>query len=252
MIRALILAVAVTLACSTGMPTAFAAAGDPVPEKILAQLRKAIEVPGTGLRVAGARYSDMPGMLEVQFEEGPLVYASEDGAFFIIGDLYAVGTEGYVNLAEQRRDAQREEALAGVSRDEMIIFPAEGEARAHLTVFTDTTCFYCQKLHKEVPELNRRGIEVRYLAYPRSGVGSDGFRQLATAWCAADPRDTLTRLKNRESVADNVCSGNPVAAHYELGQEMGVRGTPAIVTPGGQMIPGYRPVDDLLSIMGLD
>jgi len=99
---------------------------------------------------------------------------------------------------------------------------------------------------------NRRGVEVRYLAYPRSGVGSDGFRQLATAWCASNPRETLTRMKNREAVADNVCAGNPVAWQYELGQEMGVRGTPAIVTADGQMIPGYRPVDDLLSVMGLD
>ena|SRR6056297_643133 len=250
MIRALILAIGVILALPS--LSTLADSGEAVPAKVLAQLRTAIEVPGAGLSVESARYSDMPGMVEIQFKEGPLVYASEDGAFFIIGDLYAVGPEGYVNLAERRRDREREARLATVSTDDMIIFPAKGETRGHITVFTDTTCFYCQKLHKEVPELNRRGVEVRYLAYPRSGVGSDGFRQLATAWCASNPRETLTRMKNREAVADNVCAGNPVASQYELGQEMGVRGTPAIVTADGQMIPGYRPVDDLLSVMGLD
>ena len=250
MIRALIGAIVLALMLSSGV--VLAAAGDPVPKDTLAALRSAIEVPGAGLGVESARYSDMPGMLEVQFRDGPLVYASEDGAFFIIGDLYAVGPGGYVNLAEQRRDRERKSALAEVSRDDMIVFPAEGETRGYITVFTDTTCFYCQKLHREVPALNKRGVEVRYLAYPRAGVGSDGFRQLATAWCAADPQETLTRLKSRESVADNVCAGNPVAQQYELGQELGVRGTPAIVTPGGQMIPGYRPVDDLLSTLGLD
>ena len=250
MIRALIGAIVVALTLSSGMVPA--AAGDPVPKDTLAALRSAIEVPGAGLGVESARYSDMPGMLEVKFRDGPLVYASEDGAFFIIGDLYAVGPDGYVNLAEQRRDRERKSALAEVSRNDMIVFPAEGETRGHITVFTDTTCFYCQKLHREVPALNKRGVEVRYLAYPRSGVESDGFRQLATAWCAADPQETLTRMKNREAVADNVCSGNPVAQQFELGQELGVRGTPAIITPGGQMIPGYRPVDDLLSTLGLD
>lgn len=250
MIRALIGAIVVALTLSSGV--ALAAAGDPVPKDALAALRSAIEVPGAGLGVESARYSDMPGMVEVQFRDGPLVYASEDGAFFIIGDLYAVGPGGYVNLAEQRRDRERKSALAAVSRDDLIVFPAEGETRGHITVFTDTTCFYCQKLHREVPELNKRGVEVRYLAYPRSGVGSDGFRQLATAWCAPDPQETLTRMKNREAVADNVCAGNPVAQQYELGQELGVRGTPAIITPDGQMIPGYRPVDDLLSALGLD
>lgn len=250
MIRATFVAIAVALALPATV--SLAASGDPVPQKVLATLRSAIEVPDAGLSVESARYSDMPGMVEVQFRDGPVVYASEDGAFFIIGDLYAVGPEGYVNLAEQRRDMEREEALAAVSRDDMIVFPAKGETRGHITVFTDTTCFYCQKLHKEVPELNERGVEVRYLAYPRSGIGSDGFRQLATAWCAANPRETLTRMKNRETVADDVCTGNPVAQQYELGQEMGVRGTPAIITAGGQMIPGYRPVDDLMSAMGLD
>ena len=250
MIRALIGAIVVALTLLSAMVRADA--GDPVSKDTLAALRSAIEVPGAGLGVESARYSDLPGMLEVKFRDGPLVYASEDGAFFIIGDLYAVGSEGYVNLAEQRRDRERKSALAEVSRDDMIVFPADGETRGHITVFTDTTCFYCQKLHREVPALNERGVEVRYLAYPRSGVGSDGFRQLATAWCAADPQETLTRMKNREAVDDNVCAGNSVAQQYALGQEMGVRGTPAIITPGGQMIPGYRPVDDLLSALGLD
>jgi thiol:disulfide interchange protein DsbC len=102
-----------------------------------------------------------------------------------------------------------------------------------------------------VPELNKRGVEVRYLAYPRSGVGSESYRQLASAWCAEDPQDTLTRLKNREVVADNVCKGNPVAAQYELGGKLGVRGTPAIITESGQMIPGYQSADDLIATLGL-
>jgi thiol:disulfide interchange protein DsbC len=118
-------------------------------------------------------------------------------------------------------------------------------------VFTDVSCFYCQKLHKEVPELNRRGVEVRYLAYPRQGIGSPGFRQLASAWCADDRQTTLTRLKNREELPENVCPGNPIAEQFELGQQLGVRGTPAIVTSAGEMLPGYRSADDLIGLLGV-
>lgn len=250
MIRSLIIAIGVVLTLPAVVTRADNA--ENLPAEVLAQLRQAIEFPGAGLVVQSARYSDIPGMVEVQFTDGPLVYASEDGSHFIIGDLYQVSSDGYVNLAEKRRDTERELALAAVSRDDMIVFPATSETLSHITVFTDTTCFYCQKLHQEVPELNRRGVEVRYLAYPRSGVGSDGFRQLATAWCDGNPQETLTRMKNREAVADNVCAGNPVAQQYELGQEMGVRGTPAIITADGQMIPGYRPVDDLMTVLGMD
>jgi thiol:disulfide interchange protein DsbC len=230
---------------------ALARAADPVDAAVVEKLRAALDNPSMGLKVDTVVQSDVPGMYEVQFSNGPMVYATPDGSHFIVGDLFAVTADGFVNLAEKRRDGQRMEQLEGVSVDDMIVFAAEGETRAHITVFTDVTCFYCQKLHREVPELNKRGVEVRYLAYPRAGVGSDGYRQLASAWCAENPQDALTRLKNRETVPDNVCPGNPISDQYVLGQAMGVRGTPAIITETGRMIPGYQSADDLMVSLGL-
>ena len=245
------------LAAVAGLFFALAAIAGPalaeeaITGEALERLRATLEAPG-GLAVESAQESPVPGLVEVKLADGPTVYATPDGRFFVLGDLYSVGAAGYVNLAEQRRNGERQEAIAAVATEDMIVFPAEGETRGHITVFTDVTCFYCQKLHKEVPELNRRGIEVRYLAYPRAGVGSEGFKLLATAWCAKDPQETLTRLKAREEVKPAVCPGNPVADEYALGQELGVRGTPAIILPDGQMVPGYRPVDDLVAALGLD
>ena len=226
--------------------------GEPADKATTEKLKKALAVPAMGLTVDSVSTSEIPGMYEVQFANGPLVYATASGDYFIVGDLYSVGPEGMVNLGEQRRDGERLALIGAVDPKDMIIFSPKGETRAHITVFTDVTCFYCQKLHKEVPELNKRGVEVRYLAYPRAGVGSDGYRHLASAWCADNPQETLTRLKNRESVPDNVCADNPVADQYRLGQEVGVRGTPAMVTAEGRMIPGYQSADDLMVTLGLN
>ncbi|GAB3279173.1 DsbC family protein [Parahaliea aestuarii] len=242
---------AAIVAAASALIAGGAQAGEPVDKSVADKLRAAMEVQSTGLKIESVSTSELPGMYEVQFANGPLVYATAKGDYFVVGDLFTVSPQGYVNLAEKRRDGMRLERLAKVSTDDMIIFAPEGEARTHITVFTDVTCFYCQKLHKEVPELNKRGVEVRYLAYPRAGLGSPGFRQLASAWCADDPQDTLTKLKNREAVPDNVCSGNPIAAEYALGQELGVRGTPAIITESGQMIPGYQSADELMVTLGL-
>jgi thiol:disulfide interchange protein DsbC len=229
-----------------------ATAGVPVNQAEVDKLRKVLEVPSMGLKVESVTTSEIAGLYEVQFTNGPMVYATPDGGFFLLGDLFAVEPEGYVNLAEKRRDGDRVKKMAAVAKDDMIIFSPEGEPRAFINVFTDVTCFYCQKLHKEVPELNKRGVEVRYLAYPRAGVGSDGFKQLASAWCAADPQTTLTQLKNKKSVPENVCADNPIEAQFQLGQQLGVRGTPAIVTEDGQMIPGYQSADDLMVTLGLN
>lgn len=226
-------------------------AGEPLDKAQLDKLRAALELPGVGLKIKSAQQSDIPGLYEVQFANGPLIYSTLKGDFFVVGDLYSVTPQGYVNLAEKRRDGERKERMAQVSRDDMIIFSPEGETRAHIDVFFDTTCHYCQKLHEEVPQLNKNGVEVRYLAFPRAGVGSDTFKQLASAWCADDPQAAFTKLTHKEAIPENVCKDNPIAAQYQLGQELGVQGTPAIITQTGQMIPGYQAAAELMATLGL-
>ncbi|MFT6286025.1 MAG: thiol:disulfide interchange protein DsbC [Halieaceae bacterium] len=241
---------AALLACSLCIGQVAVASG-PVDAKVEAEIRKNLVVPSKNVGVESVSASEIPGMYVVQLENGPLVYSSASGKYFIIGDLYAVQSDELVNLTERSQDGVRKALIASVATEDMIVFSPEGEIRGSVTVFTDSTCFYCQKLHREVPELNRKGVEVRYLAYPRSGVDSDSYRELATAWCSDNPKDALTKLKNREPVDNNVCADNPVADQYALGGKLGVRGTPAIVTESGQMIPGYQAADQLIESMGL-
>ncbi|GIR72086.1 MAG: hypothetical protein CM15mP74_33370 [Halieaceae bacterium] len=189
----------------------------------------------------------------MQVINGPLLYATEDGGYFFLnGDLHQVSEAGAVNLTEERRSLARKEQLAAVSLEDMVVFSPKGETRDYVSVFTDVTCFYCQKLHREVDQLNAKGVEVRYLAFPRGGINSDGAKKLATAWCADDQQTTLTELKAGVDLPVNDCADSPIAAQYQLGQEMGVSGTPAIITSSGMMIPGYRPAADLIVALGLD
>lgn len=239
-------------ALGLAMLASWAVAGEPADKAVADKLRAALASPAMGLEVATVEVSVVPGLYEVQFASGPVVYATANGDYMILGDLFSVGVDGYTNLTEKRRDGERLAKLAGVKEKDMIIFSPEGEPRAHVTVFTDISCFYCQKLHKEVPELNKRGVEVRYLAYPRSGQGSAGFSQLVTAWCSDNRQDALTKLKNKQAVPDKTCANNPVQAQYELGQELGVRGTPALITEDGTLIPGYQSADQLMVTLGLE
>lgn len=201
--------------------------------------------------ISSVRPSVASGLYEIQLQSGPLLYATADGDFFVLGDLFSVGIDGIVNLAEHQRDLERRELIAAVKEEDMIIFAAEGETRGTVTVFTDVDCFYCQKLHREVPALNAAGIKVRYLAYPREGIGGASYRKIATAWCADNPQQVLTKLKNRQAVPDNVCPGNPVADQYALGQQVGVSGTPALVLETGELVPGYMTADALAARMGV-
>lgn len=199
------------------------------------------------LTVEAIGESAMPGLYQVQLQNGRLLYASGDGQFLVQGYLFQMQNGKPVNLTEQHETKATAALLSKIPAEEMVIFPAKGETKAHITVFTDTDCGYCQKLHSEVPELNRRGVEVRYLAFPRQGVGSHGYNTLVSVWCAADRQAAMNKAKSREDLPKADCN-NPVAKQYELGQAIGVSGTPAIVLADGTLIPGYQPAPDLAKL----
>ena len=196
--------------------------------------------------------SPLAGFYEVQVEDGPLLYVSQDGRHFFDGNLYQVTSNQFVDVRELGLIKARRDLFVSRRTDDMIIFKPAGQTKAIINVFTDVDCGYCRKLHSEVPELNAMGIEVRYLAYPRAGLKSESFNKIATAWCSDTPEQTLTEIKNGKSLATSVCADNPIAEHYRLGGSLGVTGTPAIVLMDGTMIPGYRPAADFAELLGLN
>ena len=155
-----------------------------------------------------------------------------------------------MNLAEAKRETVRKDLMAAVDSKDAWVFKPAGKTKAVVSVFTDVDCGYCRKLHAEVPRLNELGVEVRYLAYPRAGIGSASYNTIVSAWCADDRGTALTDAKAGKTIAAKTCV-NPVAEQFQLGQEVGVTGTPAIVTDSGKLLPGYMPADVLAQTLGL-
>jgi thiol:disulfide interchange protein DsbC len=171
-----------------------------------------------------------------QVEIGPQVmYMTGDGRYLIDGAI--VDLETRENLAEKAQNKARLRAINAVGEDEMIVFDAPN-AKHEITVFTDIDCGYCRKLHQQIDAYAEEGISVRYLFFPRTGVDSPSYDKAVAVWCADDQRKAMTAAKNGQAVDSKTCS-NPVKRHMELGQQMGIRGTPAIVLENGQMVPGF-------------
>ena len=208
---------------------------------------------GSAITIDRVSPTESDDLIEVAIVDGPILYATRNGDFLLLnGDLLKITSSSVSNLSEERRIKDRLSLIGDLDRNDMIVFSPLEPPKAHITVFTDITCGFCRKLHLEMDDFNRRGIEVRYLAFPRGGMASEGAKQLATAWCARNREATLTSLKAGVEMPLNDCEGNPVAEHYALGNRLGVRGTPAIVTSDGQMIPGYRSASDIASLLGIE
>jgi len=219
---------------------------------ILARLREA----RSDIEISNLRRSPLSGIYKVDLN-GQLAFVSEDGGFLISGEMYQVNPGYLVNLQEEERREQelsfapqRAKMLAAVDKNALIIYSPK-EVKGHIYVFTDIDCGYCRKFHGQLDEMLDKGIEVRYLAFPRAGVNSRSAEKLITTWCSDNPQSLMTRFKRGDNVKIDVCDSHPIFDQYMLGKDVGVTGTPAIILESGQLIPGAVSPERLANEMGI-
>ena len=180
------------------------------------------------------------GLLMVQIQ-GDILYATADGLYLIQGRV--INMETREDLTEAAKSESRKEVIATIDTSKQITFAPE-DPQYELMVFTDIDCGYCRKLHAQMAEYNANGIAIHYLAFPRAGIGSPSYDKAVSVWCAEDQQGAMTLAKAGSDPDPQQCD-NPIAEQYQLGQELGVTGTPALLTSSGQLIPGYVPPEQL-------
>ena len=195
-----------------------------------------------GAKLEDLRPAPIPGLYE--FSQGAeLSYLTADGKYFIDGNIYDMATRQ--NLSELHRAQARVALIGAVPESQMVIFSPDNP-RYTITVFTDVDCQFCRKLHSEIGELNKLGVRVRYMFFPRTGPGTESWHKAEAVWCSANRNEALTKAKLGNPVdTTKICASTPVDREYNLGLNVGVRGTPAIITESGDLISGYVPAHEL-------
>ena len=184
--------------------------------------------------------SPVKGLKTAVTDQG-ILYVSENGQYVLQGKMYELTNKGPVDVAGKLL-ADKVNAL----KNEMIIYPAKNEKYV-VTVFMDITCHYCHILHQQVKEYNDLGITVRYLAFPRGGM-NETARQMEAIWTSKDPVFALNEAE-KGNLPKELKTPNIVKRHYDLGVQLGVQGTPSIVTSTGELIGGYLKPKDLLAAL---
>ncbi len=231
-----------TIAVLVALPVSGLMAADKIPAPVQEALNKLIP----GEQPSRVTSSPIKGVYEVAYGT-TIFYISDDGKYILQGDLIDVADRK--NLTSFTRRAARAELASKIKKEDTIVFAPKDKPADHVVyVFTDIDCPYCRKLHSEIDQYNKAGIEVRYLMFPRAGVNTPSYQKAVDVWCAKDRADALTKSKAGKPVPKASCE-NPVKAHMELGEKVGVTGTPAILLKTGDVVPGYRPAKDLRKIL---
>jgi thiol:disulfide interchange protein DsbC len=211
----------------------------PIPADVRARVVAKLQ----GAKPEDVAYSPIPGLYEITMG-GLIAYVSSDGKYLVSGNVYDLDTQS--NLTAARRNAARAKALAAVQDDQMIVF-SPANPKMTVTVFTDIDCGYCRRFHNQIAELNKAGVRVRYMMFPRTGPGTESWRKAEAVWCSKDRRDALTRAKRGEDLKGKGCpEAASVQAQYSMGDDLGVEGTPAIFTQAGDYIGGFMTPEQLV------
>ncbi|MBF0657284.1 DsbC family protein [Psychrobacter sp. NG25] len=209
-------------------------------------LQANLKASGIEEKIISAVPTDMDGIYWVTAEGLPPFFADKVGKHIIQGQIIAVGQGAPVDISAALVATTAQEALKAVDKKDMVIYPAKGATKAIIYAFTDADCGYCRKLHSEIDDINARGVEVRYLAWPRS---QESVPKMEAIWCSEDRHAAMNQAKIGANIQAPSCV-NPVQEHMALGTKLGVRGTPAIFTEAGQQIGGYLPAAQLAEAAG--
>jgi thiol:disulfide interchange protein DsbC len=195
----------------------------------------------SGIEADDIYASDVDGWYTVR--KGAIVaYISADGRYLLQGDL--IDLQEQVNLSEKDRNESRVKMMSKIPAEQTITFTPD-TVRHTVSVFTDIDCTFCRRLHNQIDEYMDEGIEVRYFLYPRNGPTSPSWAKAEQVWCADDRNEALTLAKLDKSFESHECDSSIVSSHYAMGQDVGLRGTPAIVLEDGTLFSGYLPPKQL-------
>ena len=216
--------------------------GDAADQAVPADVRARVVSKLQGASAADVSATPLPGIYEVTMG-AVIAYVTADGKYLLTGNVYDLDSQ--TNLTASRRNGARSKALAAIKEEQTIVF-SPPNPKMTVTVFTDVDCGYCRKFHSQIADFNNAGVKVRYLMYPRTGPATASWKKAESVMCATDRKDALTRAKKGEPIKSKDCGDAAVKADYELGDDLGVEGTPAIFTQNGDYIGGYMSPADLV------
>jgi len=205
--------------------------------------RKALTELVPQAKIEAIEQAPLPGYRQI-IVGGQMVYVSDDGKYLLQGALF--DTKSKRDLTATRLAVDTRRKIDTVPDGKRIVFAPSGKPKYKVTVFTDIDCGYCRKLHSEIAEYNKRGIEIDYLFFPRSGIGTPSYDKAVSVWCAKDRKAAFTAAKAGANPAPLKCD-NPVADQFTLGTQVGVDATPTVLAPDGTRIGGYLPPEQMLA-----
>lgn len=213
------LALAFLAAAITSTPTI---ASEPSKDDVRLKFQRLTNIPTVAIEQA-----PLENMWQI-VTNSSVFYATKDGKYIFSGALHDFES-GLSNRSTSRLSEIHKSTIKEL-QDSFITYKAQNE-KHHILVFYDAQCGYCKALHRELDDYLAKGITVSYAAF--AALGPRSSEMLTHIWCSDDQHAALDKNANNQSFGNDASCNSPVNLHNDLGEAMGVNGTPAIFTLDG-------------------
>ncbi len=189
----------------------------------------------------------VPGFWEVEMElQGQKIpiYLDSSKSYLVSGSV--IRLKDKKNITEERRRQLNPVDLSKIPTDDALPL-GNPEAENKIVVFTDPHCSYCSKLHKvmkqAVEERSDLLFQIKLLPLKQSS------QALSKTIACSQSMEQLEAAYEGKPVPEEACEKDIIEQNEALARSLGIRGTPTLVLPNGQVVSGYRSLTDLLELI---
>lgn len=200
--------------------------------------------------VTGVTLSRVPGLWALDVEKGGKkipVYLDFSKRFLVSGDVVELAT--HESVTRERYAALNRVDVSRIPLENAIVI-GDPAAPTKVVVFDDPECPYCKKLHPEMKEIVARHRDIAFFVvlYPLKSH-PDARRKAEAILCARSAAMLEASLEGKP-IPDPTCETDQVDRNLALAESLGIRSTPTLVLPDGRVMPGYKPADKILELLG--
>ncbi len=217
-------------------------AGDSSSEKAMRE-RLAALYPST--KVDSVRQTPVEGLFEVVMGKN-LAYVDASGRYFLLGGhLYDLPNNEDLTEARVAELQQTQRIDRGRLGRAQTITVKKGSGARELWVFTDPLCPHCRRFDAELEKVT--DVTIHNVIVPMQPGSESASRAIV---CAADPnaawRDAMREATPGRASAPSTCKAAvELEGNLALAEELGIRGTPSLVSGDGRVRQGAMNAADL-------
>lgn len=187
------------------------------------------------------RPAEISGIYEIVMGRN-IAYTDSSGRYFFFGQLMDMKTQR--NLTTERSGEISRVDLKDL-RPEDAIKSVKGDGSRVLYVFADPNCGYCKQLEKTLAGVTNATIYT--FLFPV--LGEKSMKDAQGIWCSPNREKAwMDHMVNGLAVPEASCS-NPIARTLQIGQQLGISGTPTVITAAGRLAPGAPPADRIEALL---